>query len=185
MRSTAGRVGAVAGVVVVSSWAASVVEVVVGGTVVVVVVVVGSERQGEAWWPVVVVVVWWSSAPPSSWSAAPWSWSSSSSWSRRASSSRRGAVPLGRGAVMVTVAQAPACSRVATSVMSWARCRFSAASRTSSETEAWVTALAASSRCCSEPLKAPQPFISAIRLGRDAEVLLHHHAVRVLGRARR
>ncbi len=55
---------------------------------------------------------------------------------------------------MATVAHAPACSRVATSVMSWDRALFSAASSDVSATEASVTALAASLRCCSEPLNA-------------------------------
>ena len=69
-------------------------------------------------------------------------------------------LPGDAGAVMVTVAQTPACSSVATSFDEQVRERFSAASSDVSVTAAWVTALAASSRCCCGALKASLPSLS-------------------------
>jgi hypothetical protein len=69
------------------------------------------------------------------------------------------------GGVMVTVAQAPACSRVATSLISWVRSRVSATSSEVSFNAACAKALAASPRWCWVPLSAPAAaLLSVMRL---------------------
>ena len=64
-------------------------------------------------------------------------------------------VPLDGGGVMVTVAQAPACSRVPTDAMSCVRSLFSAAWSDVNATAACARALEAASRRCSALLKTP------------------------------
>ena len=64
--------------------------------------------------------------------------------------------------VMVTVAQTPACSSVPTSFTSKVSERFSAASSDVSLRALCVTALAASSRCCTELLTARRAVLSRV-----------------------
>ncbi len=89
------------------------------------------------------------------------------------------------GGVMVTVAQAPACSSVPTSLMSWVRSRFSAVSSDVSVTAAWARRLGGVAAVLLGSLVGARGSIAVVDevVGRHTEILLRHHAVRVQRRA--
>ena len=86
------------------------------------------------------------------------------------------------GGMMVTVAHAPACSSVATSPMSWVRSRFSAASSDVNVRAAWASRLGGVATLLLGALEGSGGRFVVVDevVGRHTEVLLRHHAVRVL-----